>query len=490
MSSSDVARSERVLDKIGARLGLTPEGKQWLIAAIDPFHDTPVDCRGFPDTNEAASVVQVIKMSAQISQPGVTAGTNWDLHIHSFPWEQVLIGTFGNYTNSNTNDQRGGNGPFLLGTSITTPTVNSVGSNAGFGGIAYDSGPASALLFSSASTSIQFPFRSELNPYMNGEYRIIAKGFEVINTTSELNVQGLVTVYRQPCEPIDAAQSTTVVNALSSQYGVNFPSVIQTAMPPLGTQETLLLDGSKQWKAKEGCYVVPTLSAPDLPTGQVQVTPNMLLSAADPGRGVPPNNGSAWSMGRTAGNGIPNAFQYTPTGSSVTFLPLSFGASDFQNFNHAGAYFTGLSYETTLQLNVIYYIERFPSQQDSDLVVLARHSCRQDCVALDLYSEIVREMPVGVPQRMNGLGEWFADAVSSAADFISPVLSAIPHPYAQGAAMAVKTGGSIAKSLMAKKEAPGQTYSAQGANVSATGKAASKILGNKKKKSPPMKKKK
>jgi len=49
MSSSDVARSERVLDKIGARLGLTPEGKQWLIAAVDPYHDTPVDCRGYPD---------------------------------------------------------------------------------------------------------------------------------------------------------------------------------------------------------------------------------------------------------------------------------------------------------------------------------------------------------------------------------------------------------------------------------------------------------
>jgi len=211
----------------------------------------------------------------------------------------------------------------------------------------------------------------------------------------------------------------------------------------------------------------------------------------DENRGTPPNNGVAWVMGRTAGNGIPNAFQYTPTGSTIGFLPLSFGASDFQNFNHAGAYFTGLSYETTLQLNVIYYIERFPSQQDSDLVVLARHSCRQDCVALDLYSEIVREMPVGVPQRMNGLGEWFADAVSSAADYISPVLGAIPHPVAQAASMAVKTGGNIAKSLMAKKESPGLTYSAQGANVSASGNGKGVVrTTQKKKKSLPMKKKK
>jgi len=481
MSSSDVARSERVLEKIGSRLGLTPEGKQWLIAAVDPYHDTPVDCRGYPDTNEAASVVQVVKMSAQISQPGVTANTNWDLHIHSFPWETPLVSTPGNYLNSNTTDQRGGNGPWLVGSSITTSTPG-FSSAIGFGSVSYDSGPAgSTTLFTASSNGIVSPFYNELRPYLNGEYRIIAKGFEVINTTSELNVQGLCTVYRQPCEPVDAAMTTSVVSPTTTQFGLAFPSVIQTAMPPLGTQETLLLDGSKQWKAKEGCYVVSTLSSPELPTGQINCSPNMLLSINDPGRGTPPNAGSAWNLGRAPGNSIPSAFQYLPLAGDIPLNVLSFGAADFQNFNHAGAYFTGLSYETTLQLNVIYYIERFPSQQDSDLVVLARHSCRNDCVALDLYSEIVREMPVGVPQRMNGLGEWFSDAVSSAADFISPVLSAIPHPMAQAAGMAVKTGGNIAKSIMGKKEAPGQTYSAQGANVSATGNKAAKAVKQKKK---------
>jgi len=105
-------------------------------------------------------------------------------------------------------------------------------------------------------------------------------------------------------------------------------------------------------------------------------------------------------------------------------------------------------------------------------VVLARNSCRGDMIALDLYSEIVKEMPVGVPQRMNGMGEWFADAVSSAADFISPVLSAIPLPMAQTIGAGVKMAGGLAKSLGSKKDAPGQTYSSTGSNVS--GKGASK----------------
>jgi len=143
------------------------------------------------------------------------------------------------------------------------------------------------------------------------------------------------------------------------------------------------------------------------------------------------------------------------------------GGVEMQAFNHTGAIFSGLSNSTTLQLNAIYYIERFPTQQDSDLVVLARNSCHSDSVAIDLYSEIVKEMPVGVPQRMNGMGEWFADAVSAAADFVSPVLSAIPLPMAQTIGSGIKMAGNVAKSLGSKKESPGQTYSSTGSNVSA-----------------------
>jgi len=114
-----------------------------------------------------------------------------------------------------------------------------------------------------------------------------------------------------------------------------------------------------------------------------------------------------------------------------------------------------------------------------------------DCVALDLYSEIVREMPVGVPQRMNGLGEWFGDAVSSAVDFIAPVASAIPLPFAQSIGAGLKVVGNIAKQISGKKEAPGATYSSNGANVSAA-KPKVKVMAmvpQKKKKKIPMKKK-
>jgi len=205
----------------------------------------------------------------------------------------------------------------------------------------------------------------------------------------------------------------------------------------------------------------------------------MKLSMADPSYGNPPTSGIGWALvAPNAAFVVAPPFDLNIIEATTTqkFSPISLQSSWHSNFNHAGAYFTGLSATTTLQLNVIYYIERFPSQQDSDLVVLATNSSRKDCVAMDLYSEIIREMPVGVPQKMNGLGQWFADAVSSAVDFVSPVLSAIPHPIAQGAAMAAKTVKNVSQAVMGKKEAPGQIYSAQGANVSASEPKKKKVI--------------
>jgi len=171
----------------------------------------------------------------------------------------------------------------------------------------------------------------------------------------------------------------------------------------------------------------------------------------------------------------------TPT-SQLTILGSP--QTNLTKFNHAGVYFSGLSPTSTLQLNAIYVIERFPTALDTDLVVLAKPSCRSDMAAIDLYSEVIRMMPTGVPQKMNGLGEWFSDAVSAASDFLSPVLSAIPHPAAQAVSMGLKAGKSITKTLMGKADPPpGKIYSSSTANaVKTVAKAAAKKEVNKKKK--------
>jgi len=465
MSASDIARSQRVLDKVGSRLGLTECGKQWLIAAVDPFHDTPLDVKGYPDNNEAASVLQVVKLSAPIVAPAAAGSGNWDCHIHQFPWMSANTGLGGNFSNTIGGDQTTGYGSFFLGANNSTPS-NIAHSTNQWGGLVYDSvaSAANTFLYTDAGTSVT-PFISQLQPYTNGEFRVVAMGFEVVNTTSDLNIQGLCTVYRQPCADLNSAKTTLVTsgNVTSSGGAIStlnfgYADLLQTAAPPANTGEALLLEGSRQWKAKEGAYVVSTFNSPDDPTGANNTTPVMSLSSSDsaPNRWVmvfPPTNlPSTWG-----------SFSIPVTGTTFNFNLLPTGGCNFQPFNHSGAYFTGLSNSTTLQLNATYYIERFPSQQDSALVVLARNSCHGDHVALDLYSEIIKEMPVGVPQRMNGMGEWFADAVSSATDFIAPVLSAIPLPMAQTIGAGLKVAGNVAKSYNKSSESVGTTYTPTGA---------------------------
>jgi hypothetical protein len=115
-----------------------------------------------------------------------------------------------------------------------------------------------------------------------------------------------------------------------------------------------------------------------------------------------------------------------------------------ESFNFTGAFFTGLTPQTALTINYLVIIENHPSSQDLIYSLAKPPPCRDE-IALSMYSCILREMPIGVPVDENGLGDWFADAVSSVADYVSPVLSAIPHPATMAAGAALRASGNIAK---------------------------------------------
>jgi len=42
------------------------------------------------------------------------------------------------------------------------------------------------------------------------------------------------------------------------------------------------------------------------------------------------------------------------------------------------------------------------------------------------------DLPVAVPVRENGLGDWFYDAVQTASKYIGPMLAMAPHPALKG----------------------------------------------------------
>jgi len=300
------------------------------------------------------------------------------------------------------------------------------------------------------------------------EWRQIAVGFEVINTTSDLNIQGLVTTYAAPF-PQRASKSVlsaTGANGSTTPAAITAGSVqvVIGSLCPTTTAEAMLLPGSRQWKAKEGAYVVPRLNSQDLAVG----TDNTAVLLDSLGDALAPNF-IAGTVGQSTN---------IPTTSPVfTYTTIHNANVALTDFNWAGAYFTGLSNSSTLTVNITRYIERFPSIQlalDAQLVVLAHPPAKYDPQAMELYSVVSAMMPTGVPQRMNGFGEWFKEAVQEARNAIAPALSAIPHPLAQFAAGALRVGGSIADSYNRSAPVglpPGAAFTPTGDSRSSVAKA-------------------
>jgi len=296
--------------------------------------------------------------------------------------------------------------------------------------------------------------------YCVNDWRLVAVGFEVINTTSALNEQGLVTCYRCPV-PQRSSKSTIATylyqSGGSGAASIGFGSAVVVSAPPTNLASAMLLPGSVQWKAKEGAYVVPTINSTNMTSGEDFTC--VIINDTTPASTM---RGMASAGSITTG---------APTLNTLTTLAANgVGLTDF---NIAGAYFSGLSNSTTLTVNIIHYFERFPSidiPSDVNLVVLAKPSCRYDPKALELYSAVIRHMPVGVPQRFNGLGDWFREAVQTAKDIVSPVLSAIPHPIAMmGAGVLNGIAGNISKKYGKEEKdekqlslPPGRVYQAQG----------------------------
>jgi len=408
---SKVSRSEKLLDNLGKRLGITEDGLTWLKTAIDPMHDSILKHVGFPDARGDASVPQFIKSSKTLTAP--VPGSPWDLYIWDLPW----------LNNSGVGGQN------LA--SFSTPAAESgiiVGtSQGGGGGLHYVACPAGHVM---NSTDFILPpasgYVGDLAVdaiYLEGISRCTAKGFEVNNVSATLTNQGLCTVFRCPVPDFD----TSSVNMYTGTAGGSAPnagscalSILDIPNVPLSVDDAMKLDGSRQWKAEAGCYVVSTFNSLNLATQSNNYTqPKMNFSTDTSAEGG--FVGLPWGNG-TGGAGFigPQRFYWT-------------------NFNVSGCVFTGLDGTNALNLTYNVAIERFPNSTNKNLAVLASISPVLDNKALEVYSEIMASMPVAVRAAENGFGDWFAQAASKVASVVTPIARMIPHPGVQAAVLAHDT---------------------------------------------------
>jgi len=407
---ASVARSEKIMAALANRTGISECGQKWLTEALDPFHDTQIDPVGYPDTTASASVIQVVKQSYQLTSPLSSTTANWDCNVVMLPWL--------NPVQFNNNVQNGGSltptsNRLVAQQNTVTQTLGGIQVIAAAQGTNCDMCNTLTVAGVSYNNTNTIPAS-----YLQGNQRIVAMAMEICNTTSDLNRQGLITVYRVPIPQNDDGTTFNIQNnAISdSQTYIGAAEGVYIPNPPANIAAAQLFPGTKAWNAELGSYQTAVFNTPDVPATGLSFTMPVIYPT---------------SQTQT----LVTAPYFTRTNSIVTATStLGYATAPsvaWTEFDMSGSYLTGLSASTTLTVNYIVYVERFPTQDDLDLIVSAKRSPEYDIKALEAYSIISQSLPVGVPFSENGLGDWFKSAVNAASEYLSPVLKMVPHPYAQ-----------------------------------------------------------
>lgn len=401
MAASD--KHQNLLNLATKKGILTSGGLQWLVLATDPWHDVPADYRGMPDQVVAKSVAFSVVQEFNFSKPASLAAGNWALRV--------------------------GNLPFVTETQVVSSKWRGTQ-------IQQDAVPTTVLVGGvncvAAADGTDFAYSNVVGTYKNlilpdsyckGNVRVVGGGVEVVNTTSALHKQGLVTLatMAQPDNEPYTAQLGIVNDIITSSF---YP----VRDLPKNLSEMVLYPDNKQWEAKEGVYM-PFKVKPFKTTGMPDPTQPLIL-VDDFRSDCLSLLGTCWSNKL-----VPN----TMPGSTNSFIspecfPVRFNADS------SVAMFTGLSEETTLTIRVRWLVERFPSDDEADILPMAKISARFDPMALEIYSRWVSRAPAGCKFTENPSGEWWKKTLGSLASIVGPLVSSIPHPIAKTIGGAISVG--------------------------------------------------
>jgi len=401
---------------------LTEDGMRWLAQTVDPFHDEDFPPTGYPDVSTDKSIVACIEKTISVACPSTISTGTWDCHIASLP---IMAG----YTTS-TN---GGTSPTLCsmneGSLVAAAPAKTAWTSTILPSTTLDLGP---LVIATTQTGLNtFPSLAGsggpvnfgcLDPgfsYATGNSRLVSMGFEVANTTAEINKQGAVAYYRMP----QTVQDTMLISQTSATTG---PTVIARLCrtPPVSLQEAMLLSGTVVREAKDGAYIPVTLSETNQPfkTGR-----NVLY-------------GMRYADGETTAM---SGALYTSYTAASGFFTQDVRLEEAL-VDTCGAYFTGLSLSTTLQVTVRFYVEKIPAPADTQVVVLTRNAAEYDPYALELYKRIIVALPPGSRLADNASGDWWKSVLSilgKAAPFVGTLLA----PFTGGASIPIGAGiGTVA----------------------------------------------
>lgn len=399
-------------------------GKAAFIAATDPFHDNPIEhIRGWPDLETQPSVIRLIKRSVTIKAPD--AGSN--IELFTYPVIDSSV------TNRSTRrncviDQ-------------VNQSVSDLASCAPVVIHSYNAANASNMMLNNWTEEQTLGIEQD---YLTSPTRIIGMGVEVRDVTAPLYRQGVCTVYQVP--QTQDEDSTFNFKAMTLTSGLTKIATVQDGRiftPNCQTiRQALAFEGSRQWKAEEGAYLVIPFSSKDNIATPPEYTMPCIRALAQDMDSIGTLNTTTLYTGNFASGGA--------AGDNFVFMPHM-----FTPMHSKGVILSGLSEHSTFQINANFFLETFPRTSDDPLVTLARPSCEYDPVALELISKTMKTIPVAVPVSENGLGDFFLDVVEKVAPTIGNLASvAFPEfsPFIKtGTTLATDWAGAAKKSRAKQK---------------------------------------
>lgn len=372
------------IDALVASAQLTQSGADWVKLRTDPYHDFDHTLEGYPDANNFDSVVSCLNYQVEVSKPAAATG-NWDMHVFTMPFAgetmEVSTSVSGVVTKSTDSYQLG--------------ILNVAKADAGQA-LFPDLDPVVSTNFEMA------PIDGFATP-AQGLSRIVGMGFEVIDTSSELNKQGVLLAYRMP-ESSDSRSFTRTIQIDAKFGSMDYYGV---ASPPATMAAAALYKGSVQWEGRQGVYVSCGQQGIDNPFMSTEraaclIAKDLSLAGTD----VVLTS----DLTTSAGVAAPNVSCLVPATKMKRF-----------NLSQHGVFINGCNKDSTYTVRCRVYLERAPLLEDVDLIPLASPSPVYDYKALALYSMVVSNLPPAVPVSFNAKGDWWRMIVNVIKKVAAPV---------------------------------------------------------------------
>ncbi len=453
----------------------------YMKVCLDPYHDSSIRFEGAPTSRNAPTVTLCLNQERTYSAAdfGIT-GPQWDAHFAMYPFISefpILSANERDYSDSlvsfgtafqpnlyplSVHGVESGRDTYMTSDyALEPPQIFGLGNSALS---AYTTG-------NNNTTSSNGPGRRAL--------RIVGESFEVVDESPEIYQQGAVTVYRYPLDVTPAnrivrhaydSSATNTINPFGPSTGTWPGGVLSRTIncydlraPPSNTSVAVLINGSKTWRAKEGCYVIGTQYESEVPFKTLDNT-DFLITGYTPtaGNSVVGTN-TRYSFGSTS---ILQSYQGGAPGdlSNPDYSPKPKINAVFP-FNLSGAYFTGLSTQyASLRLRYRVYVEILADPGDNTLAPLASSSLPYEQLLQEFCMKVIAQEEAGVPQTMNPKGEKWRKvlrSISRVAGQSAPMLDMVLPGLGQAAGASAMALDSISK-VKAKKKPASKPKTAKG----------------------------